>query len=610
MLQKGFVSLVLICVPSLCHAQATSFNISTVAGNTQAGTLGDNGAATSAQLNVPIQVLADSSHNLYIADSVNNRIRKVSGGKITTVAGTGQLGFSGDGAAATKAILADPYGIWIDSAGNLYISDLDNQVVRKVNSGGTISTIAGTADTYGFLGDGGPATSAQLTQPFGVVTDAAGNLYITDSSNYRIRKVDTSGNINTIAGNGTAGFSGDGGPALSASLNKPFGISIDGAGNLYFADSSNHRIRKIDTNGIITTVAGNGTGGFSGDGGLATKAELFRPWDVKVDSAGDLFIVDYNNNRVRMVTPDGIINTIAGSSGPGFAGDGGPATSAKLNFPTGIAIDPSNGDLYIADSGNNVIRQLAPTAPAVSAGGVVSASAFGGFTAVSPGDWIEIYGSNLSTNRRSWGASDFQGEQAPTQLDGTGVTIGGQLAFVDFISGGQVNAQVPSNTPTGSQTLTVKTPSGTTAAYTVTVNSIQPGLLAPASFNVAGVQYVGAQFTDGVTYVPPPNAVAGVTSQRAKAGDTIVLYGVGFGAVTPNIPAGQVVGQANQLVTAPQISIGGTPATVTFAGLVQGSVGLYQFNVTVPSVTAGDKVPVTFSVGGAAGTQTLYTTVQ
>jgi uncharacterized protein (TIGR03437 family) len=467
----------------------------------------------------------------------------------------------------------------------------------------------------GFSGDGGAATSAQFYQPFGAITDAAGNLYITDSGTHRIRKVDTSGNVTTIAGNGTGAgtgvgaFSGDGGPAIAASLNKPFGLCLDSAGNLYFADSSNNRIRKVDTSGIITTVAGTSTFGSAGDGGLATKAQLFRPWDVKIDSAGDLYIADYNNSRIRMVTPDGVINTIAGGSGQGYAGDGGSATAAKLNFPTGIALD-TNGTLYIADSGNNVIRQLTPTGPSVSAGGVVSASAFGAFSAIAPGTWIEIYGTNLSTDRRSWGTTDFQGAQAPTTLDGTGVTIGGQAAFVDFISGGQVNAQVASNTPTGSQTLTVKTPAGTTSSYTVTVNSIEPGLLAPPSFNVGGVQYVGAVFTDLATYVLPPGAVAGVTSRRAKAGDTIVLYGVGFGAVTPTISAGQIVGQTNQLVIAPQITIGGTPATVTFAGLVQGNVGLYQFNVTVPSVTASDKVPVTFTVGGAAGTQTLYTTIQ
>ena len=603
----GFVCL---CLPRVLPAQATSFTISTIAGSNTAGFSGDGAAATSAKLNVPISVSLDSSRNLYIADSANDRIRKVtaSTGKIATFAGSNSEAYAGDGGAATSAALDSPYFTLVDPSGNVYISDLANQVVREVNSGGTISTIAGN-NQYGFTGDGTTATNAEMNHPFGLAMDSKGDLYIADSNNHRIRMVATDGTIFTVAGNGAQGFSGDGGSALNASLNTPFGVAIDSAGNLFIADSANHRIRRVGTNGTITTVAGNGKAGFSGDGGPATAAQLNRPWAVAVDASGTLYIADYSNSRIRQVTPDGVINTIAGGTGPGYTGDGGPALNAKLNFPTGVAVD-SSGNVYVADSSNNVIRLLTPTPPVISGGGVVSAQAFGAFTAVAPGSWIEIYGTNLAVNRRSWGSADFQGANAPTSLDGTTVTIDGQQAFVDFISGGQVNAQVPSNVATGSQQLVVKVGAASSAAYTLTVNSTEPGMLAPSSFQIGGKQYLGALFTDGVTYVLPPGAIAGVPSRRAKAGDTIVIYGVGFGPVTPNIPAGQIVQQSNSLASSVQVFFGGTPATVTFSGLASNSIGLYQINVTVPSVPSSDTVPVTFSLGGASGTQTLYTAVQ
>ena len=248
--------------------------------------------------------------------------------------------------------------------------------------------------------------------------------------------------------------------------------------------------------------------------------------------------------------------------------------------------------------------------PTISAGGVVTASAFGQFKSIAPGAWIEIYGSGFAGTARPWGGADFIGLSAPTALDGTSVKIGGQSAFVDFISATQVNAQVPSNVATGTQQLTVTTPAGTSASFSVTVNATQPGLLAPVAFNVGGKQYVVALFPDGVTYVMPPNAIAGVPSRRARAGDTIILYGVGFGAVTPNIVAGQIVKQANTLVAPLAINFGSARAVVPFSGLASDAVGLYQFNVVVPAVIANDAMPVSFTLGGASGTQVLYTAVQ
>jgi sugar lactone lactonase YvrE len=232
----------------------------------------------------------------------------------------------------------------VDSVGNVYIADLGNKRIRKV-SGGTITTIAGNG-AAGFSGDGGPATSASLSAPYGVALDSTGSLYTADNDNNRIRKV-SGGTITTVAGNGNLGFSGDGGPATSASLAQPEGLAVDSSGNLYIADTRNHRIRKL-SGGTITTIAGNGTPGFSGDGGPATSASLYNPGGVAVDSAGNLYIADSNNNRIRKVS-GGTITTVAGNGNAGFSGDGGPATSASLNYPIGIAVD-SAGDLYTADS--------------------------------------------------------------------------------------------------------------------------------------------------------------------------------------------------------------------------------------------------------------------
>jgi hypothetical protein len=256
----------------------------------------------------------DAAGNLYIADSGNNRIRKVTpGGVISTVAGNGAGGCSGDGGPATSAQLV-PWGIAVDAVRNLYIADYGagHNRVRKVTPGGVISTVAGNG-TYGSSGDGGPATSAQLQSPSGVAVDAAGNLYFAEYHGCRIRKVTPGGVISTVAGNGAGGFSGDGGPATSARLDRPSGVAVDAAGNLYFADTNNHRIRKVTPGGVISTVAGNGAAGFSGDGGPATSAQLYDPRGVAMDAAGNLYIADYGNDRIRKITPGGAISTVAGN---------------------------------------------------------------------------------------------------------------------------------------------------------------------------------------------------------------------------------------------------------------------------------------------------------
>ncbi len=338
--------------------QLSDYGASVIAGTGAAGYNGDGGLAKLAKLSDP-RGLAWSA-GLYIADSGNNRIRLVddaSGpGTISTVAGVGSRGFSGDGGLAVQAQLDDPTDVKTDGT-TLWVADSLNNRVRKFVRWGGISTVAGNG-TPSLSGDGGQAALAQLGSPFAVAVDAAGNQYVADEQNSAIRKIDLSGVITTLAGTGVAGFSGDNGPAAGAELDSPHGVAVDAAGNVFIADTGNERVRKVDhLTGTITTIAGNGTAGFSGDAGAAALARLNFPSAVAVDAGGDVYIADTKNNRIRIVTA-GAIHTYAGNGAAGYAGDNGAATASKLNSPTGLAID-ANGNVLISDSLNNRVRSVA-----------------------------------------------------------------------------------------------------------------------------------------------------------------------------------------------------------------------------------------------------------
>jgi sugar lactone lactonase YvrE len=342
----------------------------TSAGTGAVGYTGDGGAATSATLASPSAVAYDASGNLYFADAQNHVVREVSKtGQMSTIAGTGVEGFGGDSAAATAALLDTPTGVAVDTTGNVYIADSHNHRIRKV-SGGTITTIAGTG-APGFSGDTGAATAAQLSLPSAVAVDATGNVYIADTNNQRIRKI-TGTTIATIAGDGEELFAGDGATATAAVLDSPTGVAVDATGNVYIADRHNQRVRMVTPAGTISTIAGSGTasfsGSFSGDGATATAATLAKPSGVSVDAAGNIYVADTDNQRIRQVS-GGTVASVAGSGQQGFGGDSGPATSAILNSPKAVATDAS-GNLTIADKLNQRLRAAALPTLTFANGGV------------------------------------------------------------------------------------------------------------------------------------------------------------------------------------------------------------------------------------------------
>ncbi len=333
--------------------------IITYAGNDVAGYSGDGGQATAAELS-NMGLATDALGNLYLADYGSNRVRKINAtsGIITTLAGTGTNGYSGDGGQATAAKIGDPYDVVLDANGNLFIADYANQRIRKVNTSGVISTFAGNG-VAGYTGDGGQATAAELDHPNGLAIDVSGNIYILDLTSGVVREVNTSGVISTIIGNGVAGFSGDGGQATAAEIDNPRGIGTDASGNLYISDAGNERIRKVTaSSGIISTIAGNGVAGASGNGGPATAAEVNLDWDIKVNkTTGDIYFIDYDNPSARKINTSGIISDVAGDIHSGYTGDGGQATVAELFQPLGLGIDPT-GNIYIGDQTNKVIRKV------------------------------------------------------------------------------------------------------------------------------------------------------------------------------------------------------------------------------------------------------------
>jgi len=443
-----------------CSSNSYGQIITTVAGSAVAGFSGDGGPATMAALLVPTGVAADKYNNLYFTDEGNNRIRRVDAitGIITTVAGNGIYDFAGDGGQAISASLKAPTGIAIDAVGNIFIADYYNNRIRKVDiSTGIITTIAGNG-VVGYGGDGGPAVSANIWLPSGVAVDAGNNVYIADWVNQRIRKVDgLTGIITTVAGNGIAGFSGDGGPAVSAELFQPYSVSLDAGGNIYIADYVNNRIRKVLAGtGIISTIAGTGAQGYNRDGLPGLSTNLTAPTGITVDIFGNVYIADLSQRVLRMDAITGIITTIAGNGTQGFSGDGGPAVNAQLFNPWDIFIN-GNGDLYIADNSNNRVRKVTLCFPPVSASQPVNAKL------CSNGDANFVFRASGALNYQ-WQASTDLGWQNLTDgpnYSGTS-TDSLHLAYIESgLNGSKYRCEVSNGCGTllsGEDTLTVALP--------------------------------------------------------------------------------------------------------------------------------------------------------
>ncbi len=351
---KKLALFVVLAMPIFADGQI----ITTFAGTGTAGYSGDGGQATNAQINNPIAIAVDTAGNIYLGEQLSHVVRKITpSGIITTIAGNGTAGNSGDSGHATDAQLSEPCGIVVDLVGNIYITDEYNNNIRRVSNTGVISTIAGGGTD--FWTDGIAATDA-IIKPFGIAIDRAGNLVYGDRITHRVRKINTSGIITTVAGTGTPSYGGDGGPATAANFTDPNSVAIDASGNIYTYDNNSLRIREINTAGIVNTIAGTGTAGFGGDGGQATAALINHGVSVSVDISGNLLLGDSNNNRIRKINlATGIITTLAGG-GTGGLGDGGPSIAAKLNYPSGIAVAPK-GNIYIADKFNNRVRMIKST---------------------------------------------------------------------------------------------------------------------------------------------------------------------------------------------------------------------------------------------------------
>jgi uncharacterized protein (TIGR03437 family) len=564
-------------------ATAQQYTISTVAGiGTAEGYVGDGGAPGQAQLDFPFKVAVDSKGNLYIADYYTYVVREVSNGVINTIAGDTTPGFLGDGGPGIQGEITFVHGLAADSKGNLYIADTTNARVRMVDTSGNISTFAGNG-TPGYSGDGSKAINAELNSPAGLAVDSADNVYISDYGNSTVRKVDTSGNISTAAGNGTWGYSGDSGPANKALLAHPVALAIDPAGNVYIADPGNTNIREITKDGNIHTIVSN------------LDAE-----SIAVDAAGSIYYPNYLNSTVQKILSNGTQFTIAGNGTVGFSGDGGPATAAQLNTPYGVAVD-SSGNVFVADFANMAIRELTPVVSTVTA--VNAASGIG--LAISPGEIISLYGAALGPQAAAIQQPDTNGNYG-SQLAGTTVSFNGVNAPLTFASGSQINAIVPYEVANaGMAAIEVNYQGQSMASETLPVVGTAPGIF---TANSSGTGLASVINQDGSVNSASNPARPGSVITFFLTGEGLTNPGGADGKTTPLPPAAPFVP-----VQTVSVFLNGQQAELTYAAEAPGLVaGIMQIDARVPSnvvenpSTSPIAVPL-LAIAGSAFTQTGIT---
>ncbi|MGD1071256.1 MAG: hypothetical protein ABSB15_14040 [Bryobacteraceae bacterium] len=579
-------------------ASAQDYTISTIAGlpNVQ-GWWGDNAAANQGQLDKPWSVAVDSKGNFYILDSYTSVVRMVtaSTGIIVTISGNGTPGYedaqdvygcpvSGNAGPANSTTAPScmselgylPENVAVDSSGNVYVADTNNFRIRKVDTSGNTTTFAGNG-TRGYTNDGMAASNAELYFPAALAFDSSGNLYVADYGNHTVRKiavttsngVATSGNITTVAGNGAFGYSGDGGAATSATLGNPISLAIDSANNIYIGDVYSHTIRKVTTDGNIHTLYSNITA-----------------QSLAVDAAGNIYFVDGLSPTVQKILPGGTILTIAGIPGqPSYGGDGGDATAAQLNLPESVAVD-SSGRVYVADMNNDIIRLLTPAPNSL---GAVTNAASGFQGAIAPGEIVAVFGSGIGPSTLTE-FSVVNGYIA-SQIAGTQVYISGYSVPLIYASPNLIAAITP-----------FEIGNSTTATVTVVNQGLQTNtLVVPVATAVPGIFTANATGS-GQAAAVNQNGSLNSASNPASRGTFVSLYITGAGQTSPAGTDGLIAGSAPYPQTVQQVTaqIGGQSAMVTYAGVTPSVVqGLTQVNVQIPmGIQPGSAIPVALQVAG------------
>lgn len=560
-----------------------SGNIQTVAGDGYRQSIGDGAIATGAILRQPGSLAFDTAGNLYIADAGTQRVRQMLPSLVLiTLAGTGagQPAAGDSGVLAATTALSSPAGVAVDPQGNIWIADTGNHRIRRVTLDRSITTVMGTG-LAGLGPEYQPPAQTPLRSPRGICFDRTGTPYIIDTGNHRVVRVNVSGVVEVAAGNGAQGSAGDGGSSRQAQLNQPGACALDSFGNLYIADTQNHRIRKVTAAGTISTVGGTGQPGFSGDEGPAAASQLQAPQGIAVDDNGNIFIGDTGNHRIRLVTPDGVIHTIAGRDASGFGGDGGTATQAYLNLPAGLVLDGA-GTLYFADSGNDRVRALsmAPAGQqiALNLGGVSAVNA-GSLQSgpIAPGELLVLFGAGLGPDTGV--AAGFDTAALPTRLGGVEVRFDGADAPLLYAQAEQIDVQAPYEISAKSSThVEVWYQGKSVAALDLPVADAAPGLF-PVAANADGS--------------------ANSAAQPASPGSTISLYVTGEGLTDGTNVTGQGASSSSARPKLPiTVSIGGKAADIAGIFESQAVPGMLEVDVKVPQLSVGSAA-VVLSVGSA-----------